>query len=65
VNEKHLLWADLIFVMEKRHKERLKQKFPSLISEKEIIILNIPDEYKYMDTELVKMLKSSISPYLN
>lgn len=64
VTEKQLLWADKIFVMEKRHKERVRQKFDVALQDKEIIILDIPDDYKYMDPELVEILKESLSPYL-
>jgi predicted protein tyrosine phosphatase len=64
VSEKLLVWADLIFVMEKKHRERLREKFESAISEKEIIILDIPDVYEYMDEELIEQLKISIEPTL-
>ena len=50
--------------MEKRHKERVRQKFDVALQDKEIIILDIPDDYKYMDPELVEILKESLSPYL-
>lgn len=58
-------WADIIFVMEKRHKQRMCENFPSESKGKEIVVLNIPDEYPYMDEELVESIKSSISPYLD
>jgi protein-tyrosine phosphatase len=64
VTAKDLDWADLIFVMEKRHKQRLADKFPENISRKSIIILEIPDEYKYMDEELIENIKISVSPYI-
>ena len=64
MTEKLINWADLIFVMEKKHKERLREKFGSLNDDKEIIILNIPDEYQYMDTELIEILETSVAPYL-
>jgi predicted protein tyrosine phosphatase len=64
VSEKMLLWADIIFVMEKKHKVRLTEKFPSVISQKEIIVLDIPDEYHFMDPELIEILKTSVEPYL-
>ena len=64
VTEKLISWSDLIFVMEKRHRERLKEKFGSLADTKEIIILDIQDEYKYMDPELIEILETSVSPYL-
>jgi|SRR6187455_1475045 len=64
VTEKLISWSDLIFVMEKRHRERLKEKFGSLADTKEIIILDIQDKYKYMDPELIEILETSVSPYL-
>jgi predicted protein tyrosine phosphatase len=64
ITEKLINWADIIFVMEKKHKDRIEQRFASIIDEKEIIILDIPDEYQFMDEELVDLLKTSISPYL-
>lgn len=64
VNEKLIDWADLIFVMEKRHKQLLNQQFSSFLAEKQIILLDIPDEYQYMDVELIEMLKAGVEPYL-
>jgi len=64
VTEKLISWSDLIFVMEKRHRERLKEKFGSLTDSKEIIILDIQDDYEYMDPELIEILETSVSPYL-
>jgi len=65
VTEKLINWADLIFVMEKRHKERLRDKFGVVIDDKEIVTLDIKDDYKYMDTELIEALETSVSPYLD
>lgn len=64
VNEKLIRWADLIFVMEKRHRQRLQQKFDQLLNDKKIIILDIEDNYQYMDQELIETLKTSVTPYL-
>ncbi len=64
VSEKMLQWADLIFVMEKKHKERITEKFPSICLQKEMIVLDIADEYQYMDNELIEMLRASVEPYL-
>ena len=64
VTEKLINWADLIFVMEKKHKEKLRDKFGELIDDKEIVILDIKDDYKYMDAELIDALNISVSPYL-
>ena len=64
ITEKLINWADLVFVMEKKHKQRLQQRFADVITDKEIIILDIPDDYQFMDEELVELLKISVLPYL-
>ena len=64
LNEKLLSWADVVFVMEKKHKQRIQQKFQNLANEKEIIVLDIPDDYQFMDEELVLSLKTAVLPYL-
>ena len=64
INEKLILWADLIFVMEKRHKQRLQDKFDQILNNKKIIILDIEDNYRYMDDELIETIKASVTPYL-
>lgn len=63
VTEKLVSWAEIIFVMEKKHKQRLCQKFPGMNAETEIIVLDIPDDYQYMDPELVEILKISVMDY--
>nr|WP_247682474.1 phosphotyrosine protein phosphatase [Pseudoalteromonas sp. MMG013] len=64
VNSKDIQWANIIFVMEKKHKNRLLAQFTRHIAHKEIHILDIPDEYQYLDNTLVNMMKSSVSHYL-
>lgn len=58
-------WADVILVMEEKHKSRLVAEFTRLIEGKPIHVLDIPDEYKFMDPELVEMLEQSVSNLLN
>ncbi|GAB6085741.1 low molecular weight protein tyrosine phosphatase family protein [Alkaliphilus crotonatoxidans] len=65
VTEGHIGWADLIFVMEKKHLRRLKNQFPIKLQNKQIICLNIPDEYVYMDEELIEILISRVSEYID
>ncbi len=64
VSSKNILWADIIFTMEKRHRQRLIQNFPNETVGKKIIILDIEDNYKYMDIELIEIIKTSVEPYL-
>ena len=63
VNAKHIISADLIFVMEKHHKEKLILNFPEETKDAKIIVLEIPDIYKFMDTELIEEIKVAVSSY--
>ena len=56
-------WADLIFVMEKAHRVRLNRGFRKVLAGKKVVVLGIPDDYGYMDPELVKLLKARCAPY--
>ena len=53
-------WVDVIFVMEEKHKSRLVAEFSRLLGGKTIHVLDIPDEYKYMDPELAEQLEQSV-----
>jgi predicted protein tyrosine phosphatase len=64
VNEKLINWADRIFVMEQRHKDILRQDYPQLLRDKNITVLDIEDNYRYNDPELVAMLTASLAEYL-
>ena len=64
LSAKHLNWADLIFVMEKKHKQRIIEKFSSEIVHAEIVVLHIPDEYQYMAEDLIEELTAKVSNYL-
>ena len=59
----HVGWADVIVVMEKRHKERLRQKFPEEMAGKRCVCLFIRDEYEFMDGELVRELKTRMEEH--
>lgn len=57
-------WADVILVMEEKHKSRLVAEFTRMLDSKPIHVLDIPDEYKYMDPELVEELERSVASIL-
>ena len=59
-----MVWADIILVMERKHKDILKLKFPSTYSNKTIVVLDIPDEYQFGDSELIELLKTKLENYL-
>ena len=53
-------WADIIFVMEKRHKTKVSQKFQALLKGKRLVVLDVPDNYTYMQPELIQILKTKV-----
>lgn len=53
-------WADLVAVMEKSHRNRLNKKFGKLLRHKRLVVLGIPDNYDYMDDELIALLNSKM-----
>jgi predicted protein tyrosine phosphatase len=57
-------WADLVVVMESRHREKLKRNYRSSLSGKRIVVLNIPDSYDYMDPELIELLERRCSSFV-
>jgi predicted protein tyrosine phosphatase len=65
VTAKLIEWADLILVMEKRHAQRLLDRFPHEMAHKDYDVLDIPDDYGFMDPELVEMIEISVEPYFN
>jgi predicted protein tyrosine phosphatase len=62
VNQKMLDWADVVFVMERKHRDMVKQHFA--ISSQKLIVLDIEDNYQFNDPELVAMLKVALEEYL-
>lgn len=63
--EEHILWADLILVMEPVHKRKLQQKFRSHLRHARVICLHIPDDYAFMDPSLVTLLTRRVNPLLD
>lgn len=64
VTRGHIGWADIIFVMERRHLDRLRSKFRQEITNKRVICLHIADEYQYMDNALIQQLELVLANYL-
>jgi predicted protein tyrosine phosphatase len=64
VTEGQVGWADIIFLMEKSHLNRLRLKFPEALRGKRTVTLLIPDEYEYMQPELIDELTAQVSRYV-
>lgn len=64
LSEEQIEWADLILVMEPVHRDRLNRNFGRALAGKRIVVLNIRDDYDYMDPALISLLESRCSQYL-
>ncbi len=57
LNRELLIWADCVVVMEKHHRNTIRKLYPDIYSMKRIVCLYIPDEFDYMQEELIIFLK--------
>jgi predicted protein tyrosine phosphatase len=57
-------WAEIIFVMEQEHRSKLTSKFRRYLANKQVICLDIPDEYDYMEPELIRLLETKVPRFL-
>jgi predicted protein tyrosine phosphatase len=64
VTEGHLGWADIIFCMEKSHVNRLQRKFREVLRGKQVICLCIPDDYEFMDEDLLDEFRAKLPAYV-
>jgi predicted protein tyrosine phosphatase len=60
LDSEQIAWADVIIVMEKQHRSKVQQRFKSALGSKRIVVLDIPDDYEFMDEALIKLLKSKM-----
>jgi len=51
-------------VMEYKHKSQLKSRFPGELQILTVHVLDIPDEYRFMDPELVTCIRESVDSLL-
>ena len=57
-------WADVILVMETMHRDKISAKYKKLLKGKQLVVLDIPDNYKRMQLELVQLLEAKASKYV-
>jgi predicted protein tyrosine phosphatase len=56
-------WADVVFVMEKKHLEQLQRWFGAAVAGKRVVCLRVPDDYQYMDAELQEVLRARVADH--
>ena len=60
----HLDGADIVFVMEKAHRSKLSRQFKRYLGKARVVCLDIPDDFAFMQPELVALLKARVTPHL-
>ena len=64
VQMEDIRWADMLVCMEDKHARRLQADFRQAVAFKPIHVLGIPDDFKFMQTELVELLIETVTPLL-
>ncbi|MGA7436650.1 MAG: low molecular weight protein tyrosine phosphatase family protein [Luteibacter sp.] len=57
-------WAELIVVMEKAHLAKLRNGFRQGLGKARLVCVDIPDDFDYMQPELVTLLERRVGPHL-
>lgn len=57
-------WADVVLVMEEKHKSRLVAQHRDSMAHKTLHVLDIPDDYRFMDPALVDLLDEPVAALL-
>lgn len=60
----HLGWADVIFCMEKKHAAAVTARFTEALGDKPLLVLRIPDDYEFMDPDLIALLRAELAAHL-
>ena len=64
VSDELVDWADVIFVMERGHRSKLRTNHAGALKDKKIVVLGIPDDYDFMDPKLIDLLRKSMDDWL-
>jgi len=65
VSAKDLAWADLVFVMEAEQKRKITGLYQRELNLPPIVNLEIPDNYPFMNTELIELLRGGVESELS
>ncbi|HEX9367049.1 MAG TPA: hypothetical protein VF921_10485 [Vicinamibacterales bacterium] len=65
VNQRMLEWADIVFVMDDEQVQALAKMFPDHPCLRQVVCLNILDDYHFLDAELVAILEERTKPHFD
>ncbi|MDA1178434.1 MAG: protein tyrosine phosphatase [Planctomycetota bacterium] len=60
LRETDLTWADVVFAMETKHRARILGQFREAVGDTPLHVLDIPDDYEFMNPELVDLLRDRV-----
>jgi predicted protein tyrosine phosphatase len=64
VNARMLEWADIIFAMDPLQVDALRRMFPAHAALERIVCLDIPDEFVFLQPQLVELLLEKVPSHL-
>lgn len=64
ITAKDISWADVVFVMEEKHRKQVFAEFRDALRFVPVHVLDIPDEYRFMDPELIELIRSAVESVL-
>ena len=59
-----VLWADVVIVMEERHRVHVMKTFKRQLGDAKVECLGIPDCYWYQEPALIDLLRERVPPIL-
>jgi predicted protein tyrosine phosphatase len=65
VNARMLDWADIIFAMDPLQVEALRRMFPAHPALERVVCLDIPDEFVFLQSQLVELLEQKVGHHLS
>ena len=60
LSSEQIEWADIVVVMEKQQRSRLSRQFSSSLGGKKLVCLDIPDNFEFMQPELVALITKKL-----
>jgi predicted protein tyrosine phosphatase len=64
VTDELLEWADAVFVMDDRLERLIRKRFAATIDGKNLVCLAVPDDFQFMQPELLALLTERLTPHL-
>jgi predicted protein tyrosine phosphatase len=65
VNARMLEWADIVFTMDDEQRRQMSGMFPSHAGLDKVVCLGIPDQYDFLDPELISLLRERTAAHLS